>query len=348
MKNTYAATAFSLALAGCGGGSSSGALGPQPLSDAQKNYESVALSAKGGLHYMQGAMAFLVDTVVPVNGQPPPSATLSPGSFFYSDDSSIPQTAAASPQPISLTTTNVSSTLSLPMPPLTGGRYLINGAVYTAAYPAQAQVSYSGNNVLESYLATDGKTVVRALLGSSYAATGLSGLITSSPAELFTGSKLGLITNSINGTPLYNQQASWQSGSAYLKVVRQYFGDTLYVGDCGVATTGPNITPCSTTVAALEGWFPRVSTTDGVTYQIGDGQIVTLAGVRAWIANASLKTATAQYRVYYQSNGAIYSGILTKDGTPLQIPALSTGTTQNFYIFLNNAAMQSIKSAINF
>lgn len=336
-----AVTLVTFVLSGCGGGSTDNT-STSRLSAAQKNYESMALSANGGLRYIQGALT------VGVSGTQPSSATISPGSFFYSDDSSIPQTAADRAQPVSVALTTISSTLSLPMPPLTDGRYLINGTVYAAARPAQAQVSYSGNNILESYLATDGKTVIRALLGTSYTATGLSGPIKSSPAELFTGSMLGLITNTINGAPLYNQQASWQTGSAYLKVVRQTVGDSLYVGDCGTATTGPNITPCSTAVSALEGWFPRVNTDDGVTYQIGDGQIVTLAGVRAWVANTALKTVVPQYRVYYQSNGAIYSGILTKDGTPLQIPSLGAGAAQNFYIFLNSPALQSVKSAINF
>lgn len=335
-------TLLTLALAGCGGGGSSsgtGAPATPAVSAAQKNYESVALSGNGGLHYLTGSLGYSSSSsgVLSIN----------PGSSFYTDDSSIPQSPANGPQPISVAYTSAAKTL--PLPTLSGGaRYLINGTVYTAAFPAQAQVSYSGNNVLESYLATDGKTVIRAFLGTSYTSTALSGLISSSPAELFNGSLLGLITNTINGASLYNQQASWQPGSAYLKVVRQYSGDMLFVGDCGVATTGPNITPCSTTVATLEGWFPRVSTTDGVTYQIGDGQIVTLAGVRAWVANVSLKTTIPQYRVYYQSNGAIYSGILTKDGTPLQTPALGTGAAQNFYIFLNNTALQSVKSALNF
>ena len=335
-------TLLTLALAGCGGGGSSsgtGAPATPAVSAAQKSYESVALSGNGGLHYLTGSLGYSSSSsgVLSIN----------PGSSFYTDDSSIPQSPANGPQPISVAYTSAAKTL--PLPTLSGGaRYLINGTVYTAAFPAQAQVSYSGNNVLESYLATDGKTVIRAFLGTSYTSTALSGLISSSPAELFSGSLLGLITNTINGASLYNQQASWQPGSAYLKVVRQYSGDTLFVGDCGVATTGPNITPCSTTVAALEGWFPRVSTTDGVTYQLGDGQIVTLAGVRAWVANTALKTAVPQYRVYYQSNGAIYSGLLTKDGTPLQTPALGSGTAQNFYIFLNNTALQSVKSALNF
>ena len=342
-------TLLTLALAGCGGGgSSSGTPAPSvaapntpAVSDAQKNYESVALSSNGGLHYLTGRLGFTTSS----SG----ALSISPGSYFYTDDSSIPQSAVNGAQTVSVAFSTAAKTLALPA--LSGNtRIVVNGTVYVQAFPNQPQVTYSGANVQEVYLATDGKTVVRTFLGTSYSTTALSGLISSSPAELFTGSMLGLITNTINGNSLYNQQASWQSGAAYLKVVRQYVGDTLFVGDCsGPATIGPNVSPCSTTVATVEGLFPRVSTADGVTYQIGDGQIVTLAGVRAWVATAPVQnTAIPQYRVFYQSNGAVYSGTLIKNGTPLQIPALGSAVAQNFYIFLNNAALQSVKSAVNF
>lgn len=337
-------TLLTLALAGCGGGGSSSST-PAPstpaVSDAQKNYESVALSSNGGLHYVFGSLAFSTSS----SG----ALSISPGSYFYTDDSSIPQSAANGAQTVAVAFSTAAKTLALPA--LSGNtRIVVNGTVYVQAFPNQPQITYSGANVQESYLATDGKTVVRTFLGTSYSTTALSGLISSSPGELFSGSMVGLITNIINGNSLYNKQASWQSGAAYLKAVRHYVGDTLFVGDCGgAATTGPNVSPCSTTIAAVEGLFPRVSVSDGVTYQIGDGQIVTLAGVRAWVATAPVQnTAIPQYRVFFQSNGAVYGGTLIKDGTPLNTPVLGGGAAQNFYIFLNNAALQSVKSAVNF
>lgn len=177
----------------------------------------------------------------------------------------------------------------------------------------------------------------------------LSGLLSSAPSELVTDNNFGLLTSTINGQSLYNQQASWQAGSAYMKVVRQVVGNTVGVGDCvAPETTGTNITPCSTTVSTLENFFPYASALDGTTYQLADGQITTLAGVRAWVANTALSTATPEYRVFYQSNGGIYAGYLIKDGTPLQIAPSGGATPTNFYIFLNSAALQSIKSAVNF
>jgi len=363
-KLACAFTFLTLTLPGCGGGGSSNSVdntSTPALSETQKNYESMALSTNGGMHYLSGNLVFstapisalpvlptglhTVTTPAPVAGPGP--TVLSPSSFFVTYDSSIPQTAISAPQPISETYTSIASRLAIPALS-EGNRYLLNGVVYTAASPTQAIVSYTGSNVLNSILATDGKTVVHSLLGISYTPVGLSGLIANSPTELFTNSSLGIITNTINGMSLYNKQTSWQSGSAYLKVVRQTVGDTVTAGDClNPITVGSNVTPCSTTISTLEGFFPHTSTSDGVTYQIGDGQIVTLAGVRAWVASKPLGASAVQYRIYYQSNSNIYRAVLTRDGAPLQ-QQYGGQAPQNFYIFLNSAALQSIKAAINF
>ncbi|MFM0300330.1 hypothetical protein PQQ99_09435 [Paraburkholderia sediminicola] len=191
--------------------------------------------------------------------------------------------------------------------------------------------------------------MLRTLLGTSYTVVPLSGLISASPAELFANSAVGVLTNTLNGQSLYNQQASWQTGAAYIKVVRHTVGDEAFTYDCLTpATTGSNPTPCSATISTLENFFPYASTTDGKTYQISDGQIVTLAGTRAWVANTALGATATDYRVYYQNNGGIYAGYLIKDGTTLQLTPLGGGTPQDSYYLLNSAALQSIKSAIVF
>ncbi|MDB5767203.1 MAG: hypothetical protein JWQ61_2017 [Collimonas fungivorans] len=346
MKIYPCSVLLALTLAGCGGGgsgndetSASRAASVPALSSVQTSYESFALAANGGLHFVDGVLNYSVSS----------SGVLSfaPGSYLYTNDSSIPQSAANGTQTLSVGFSPTAKSLPLP-PSSVPSRYLINGIVFTAASPTQNQVTYVGNNVLEKYLATDGKTVVRALLGTSYKVTPLSGLIATTSAELFNRSKLAMLEPTIDGTALYDHQASWQTGSAYMEVIRQYVGDTLGVGDClKPTTTGPNITPCASTGSALEGFFPHVSPNDGLTYQIGDGQIVTLSGVRAWVATAPFTNAvTKDYRVYYESNGAIYSGILTRDGTQIQVAPF--GIVQDFYLFMNNAAVQSIKSAVNF
>jgi hypothetical protein len=346
-RHTIVVALSAILVSGCGGGGGSSS-SPNPLfngsgssnlSAVQQAYESIALAANGGLHYLSGELLFTISSSNVVS--------ISPSSYFYSDNSSIPASPAGGPQTVTVTMTSVASTLSVPS--FIPARYLINGTVFVRPVPDQPKVSYSGSNVLENYLASDGQTVVESLLGTSYTTVPLSGLLSSAPSELVTDSNFGLLTNTINGQSLYNLQASWQAGSAYVKVVKQVVGNTLGVGDCvAPETTGTNITPCSTTVSTLENFFPYASASDGTTYQLADGQITTLAGVRAWVANTALSTATPEYRVFYQSNGGIDAGYLIKDGTPLQIAPVGGGTPTNFFIFLNSAALQSVKSAINF
>lgn len=300
----------------------------------------MAVAANGGLHYLIGNLTFTTSS----SG----TASLASTSVFFSENSSIPQSAANGAQAVNVTETPVASTLATPT---SGGtdRYLINGSVVAASVPEKPVVSYVGQNILENYLATDGQTITHSLLGTSYTFVPLSGLIASSPAELLDNSNLGLLTNLVNGQSLYNPLALWQVGSGYLKSVRQVSGDTVAVGDCNSpVTTGTNLTPCSTTISTLEAFFPVTILTDNKSYQLSDGQIVTLAGVRAWVANTPTSDATTSYRVFYQSNGAIYIGSLVKDGTPLQIDVLGATTPQNFYLFLNGAALNSVKAAVKF
>ena len=329
-----------LCACGGGGGSDSSTTPAANLSAEQQSYESFVLAKNGGQHYVDGTLGFSTSSTgaTTVN-----TAT----SHFFTENSSLAQSpAAAGPQ--MLTTGKSTIDPALAVPTQTGQRYLVSGRVVVEAVPAQVRVSYNGSNVEETELASDGQTATMTLLGTSYTIVPLSGAISNSPPELFSGSALGVMTNTINGISLYNQQVSWQAGAAYMKVVRQVVGDTVVVGDCATPnTTGSNVTPCATTASQLEAFFPHASISDNKTYNLSDGQIVTLAGTRAWVANVAQSAATTQYRVYFQNNGQIFSGVVIKDGTPL---ALSTGTAtpQNFFIFLNNAAVQSVASAITF
>jgi hypothetical protein len=334
-----------LLVSACGGGSSgnsSGDAAVSNLSATQAAYENVALVANGGLHYLTGNLQFSTSTTG--------TASLDPASYFFSTTSSVAQSPANGPQLVSVSYTPVASTLATPVPSGVN-RYLINGSVMAAPVPEQPQVSYSGQNILENYLATDGKTVLHSFLSTSDTFVPLSGMIASSPGEVLNNSNLGLITNAVNGQPLYNPLATWEPGSGYLKIIRQYSGDTVPVVDCNPPdTTGTSLTPCSTTVSTLEAFFPITIIDDNnTTYQLSDGQIVTLAGMRAWVANAPIAAdATTTYRMFYQSNGAIYTGFLIKDDTPLQAELLGSTTPQDFYIFLNGAALNSVKAAIKF
>ncbi|WP_245964838.1 hypothetical protein [Trinickia dinghuensis] len=246
-----------------------------------------------------------------------------------------------------LTTGTSMLSASLAVPTVSPQRYVVNGAIVAGTIPATVQISYSGANVVETYLASDGQTPVETFQGTSYTSVPLAGAIANSPAELLTDTALSVITNTINGQSLYNKQSTWQPNAAYIKETRNYVGDTAFTGDCTApATTGTSVTPCNSTASTLEGFFPFAM--DNKTYNLTDGQIVTLAGARAWVSNAALSTATTEYRVFYQMNGHINSGALVRNGTPIAILPAGGTTPQNFQIFLNGAAAQSIKAAVTF
>ncbi|WP_322014473.1 hypothetical protein [Paraburkholderia sp. J12] len=297
------------------------------------------LASNGGAHFVAGArLAFSTSSTGAV--------TVGSGSYLFTEDSSIPQSpASAGPQ--WMTTTDSSLAPSLSVPTLDGQRYLLNGAIVFSPASHQVQISYNGPNIQATYLAADNQTVVETLQGTSYTIVPLSGTIANSPSELFTASALGILTNTINGNSLYNHSATWQSGAAYMKSTRHIVGDTVLVGDCAApATTGTNVTPCSTTTTTLSAFFPYASSADGRTYNLSDGQIVTLAGVQAWVSTAAINSPTTEYRVYFALNGQIYSAVLIRDGTVLQTLYAGSTAPQDFYLYLNAAAVQSVKAAL--
>jgi hypothetical protein len=332
-----------LTLSACGGGSGGAASVPSSpaISETQFTYESFALASNGGLFDLEGSL----DIATNASG----TLAVSPASTFFTEQISIPKSPSGGPQPLTDTIATVASTLTAPTS-FTAARYMVGGTVYSAAPPSTGQVKYSGDDVETDYYATGSTQIVYSTLSTSYTVTLLTGLIEASPTELFNGSDVGLITSKINGQVLYKQGAAWQAPAAYIKVVRQVLGDTLIVSDCTApATTGPNLTPCSSSVTALSSFFPAVSPVNGSTYQLSDGQITTVAGVTAWVANNPVtSTATPVYPVFYQNAGGIYAGVLLKNGTTLQRVSNDGTTTQNFTILLNAAAVSSIKSAITF
>lgn len=163
------------------------------------------------MHYVNGSLSFSANSAG--------ALSVSPSSTFFTADSSIAQSPSTGTQSLIAGTTTLSSALKVPT--ASSERLVVNGAIYLSAVPVQARVSYVGPDVQQDYLATDGSTVIYSLLSTSYTVVSLNSLISASPPELFTNSALGLITNAINGRPLYKPQANWQAGAAYVKVVRQ-------------------------------------------------------------------------------------------------------------------------------
>lgn len=335
-----------LLLAGCGGGGSSGtptSTSPttnSSLSQSQDAFESVALSQNGGMHYVIADVSFTTTNS---------GIVLNPSSLFFTQNITVPASPSKGPQRLSITLTSLVNALATPGP-ATPARYMVGGTVQVAASPAVATVTYPGADIQSAYVAADGKTVVYVVLGTSYVVTHLSGLVSASPPQVFSGSGLGVITNTINGMTLYSPQSTWSSGAAFITIQRQIAGDTLEVDDCSPPiTTGTSLTPCSSSTGQLSAFFPFTDPSSGITYQESDGQLQTVAGVAAWVSTAPTPIReTTSYRVFYQANNEIFGGYLVKNGTSVAINPLGGGAPQEFEILFNETAIQSIEAAVTF
>jgi hypothetical protein len=350
-----AALAATLLLQACGGGSNSNPPAPSPLSSTQQTYESFALAQNGGTHLLHGLVSV---------GNAASATVINPSSYLYTDDSALPASPGLTGT-VALTTGKTSRDSHLAVPVLAGQRYLVNGVVMQQTVPETATVTYTGGAVEENYLASDGKSVVQTLLGTSYAVVALTGMLSQSPSELINGSAVGFLTNVVNGKPLANMSATWQPGSAYMRVTRHFVNDTVLTDDClsplATHTTGTTLVACNTTASTLATFFPHNDETDGQTYNLSDGQIVTLAGTTAWVSNAAFQSQinmstsfdnqivqTTQYKVYYESNGRIYCGTLIRAGTTLANESNTSPPLNSEYFFLNSAAAQTLGAAVMF
>jgi hypothetical protein len=303
-------------------------------------YESAVLSQNGGEHYLEGNLIFTT------SGS---GAVASPFSTFYVQNMSIPSSPSKGPQRFVVSLTSLANNLANPTLPAPR-RWMVGGSVVVAASPQTATVTYEGPNIQVAYLAADGKTVVDSLLVTSVVSTQLSGLIGATPSQVFSGSFLGVLTNTINGQTLYTPQSTWTSGSAFLTIQKRFAADAVAVDDCVLpATSGTAVTPCPSTSTQLSTFFPYTDSSTGITYQFADGQIQTEAGVSMWVSTNNVPNLpTASRRIFYEAGGRIYGGLLMKAGTSYGIDPLGGGAPQDFEIVFNQTAVQSIEGAIAF
>lgn len=237
-------------------------------------------------------------------------------------------------------------------------RILKDGAVLVVPAAQTTHVaSYTGREVRIDTLASDGTTVAYSQQRSEFVTVPLSGLVVSAPADLAHWH------NSFwSNAAILDPAASFGPGAAYLKFTATNKGDRYTVFDCTATTTDANVTPCvsgSTLEAALTAGM--VSNSDGKTYHLADGTVSTVGGVPVWVATtprpvSATLSSTVQYRIYFQRNGNVYTGALTKDGQVLggsywvSNPAGATVeerlTFLPFQIRLNKAAHDGIAAAL--
>ncbi|WP_431104073.1 hypothetical protein [Roseateles noduli] len=351
-KRTHAAilaAISTLIVAACGGGGDAGpdsvaraSSVPTTLSANQQIFESFVLAPAEGSYFLHWNLNYS-------------GAQTAGVSYAYSDFGLLtasPLTSGPQPSPQSAPH-NITSTLALPTPGAT--RVLKNGAVLVAS--RSSTVSYVGDDVRVDSLAADGVTVVFSEVRSNYETVALTGLVKSAPAD-FAHFHNSFFSNA----NVLDATATYLPGAAYLKFDQTNKGDRYNAFDCTTATTGTNITPCrtaTTLTAALTAGI--TSNSDGTTYRLANGTISTVDGVPVWVATnprpqSATMTSTVQYRVYFELNGNVYTGGLTKDGALMgdsyyvSNPAGTTVTQRltflPFDIRMNKAAHDSIAAAM--
>jgi hypothetical protein len=244
---------------------------------------------------------------------------------------------------------SIASTLAIPAT-TTETRYLVGGRIYTDKNWTQ-RISYQNSSVKSEVLSTDG-TVLNISLRSGFQSVQLTGNVVSSPTD-FAHSFNALFT-----TPgLLSSTAIWGEGSAYIQYTSTEVADVYRVFDDSTITTGiaPSPVATGTTISALMASGGIASSSDGVTYTLTNGFLSIVNGVKTYAAYSVRRNQTTNlYRTFYELNGNVYTGDLTRAGTILggnSYRVIATGTvdySSKYQIAINKAAVDSLKAAVTF
>lgn len=248
--------------------------------------------------------------------------------------------------------TSIANTLSVVTPEK--ARYLVNGQIYAGSIE---NISYQGTGVRYDIREMDDITTVYSALRSNFSVVPLTGTVVSSPTYLAHA-----LTLLFYNPSLLNPSATWGTGAAYMKFTATIIGDIYEVIDWNTITTGNTPSPVATnsTIAALMTAGGIVSSLDGVTYNMTNGNVSVINWINTYVAtNPILNETGTRYRTFYELNGNVYAGVLLKDGTvvggmPFYVaaPGTPSGYTVDYsatnQIRLNKAAIDSLKSAVTF
>jgi hypothetical protein len=325
-------------LAGCGGSVSNA--GSSTTSADQSAFESFLLSPNA---------AYECQFWLPITGMP------QNGTNYFEE-----QSFSISASPLTNGTqrlnasvlTSIANTLSVMKPE--NARYLINGQIFASSFQ---NISYQGTGVRYDNIAADGITTLYSDLRSNYSIIPLTGTVVSAPTDLAHA-----LTLLIYNPSLLNPSATWGTGAAYMKFTGTVIGDTYEVVDWSATTTGNTPSPVATnsTIAALTTTGGIVSSLDGITYNMTNGNVSVINGINTYVAtNPILNETGTRYRTFYELNGYVYAGILLKDRTVVggmkfyvAAPGTPSGYTvdysANYQIRLNKAAIDSLQSAVTF
>jgi hypothetical protein len=248
----------------------------------------------------------------------------------------------------------IANNLTLPGNRVT--HYLINGSIVDDTNSID-RYSYTGTGVRRDTLAANGLTLIASEARSNFQSVNLSGLISSSPADLKRWFN-ALFTN----TALLTSTATWGAGARYVTFNETNLADLYRVLD---GSTLPNVTTdtnprplaSATTVAALMVAGGISSVSDNATYTLSNGAMSTVNGVKTYTASIPIPNSTSNaYRTYYEINGNVYKGDLIAANTLYGGASFSETiggvTTTNYssrvILRFNKAAIDSLHAAVTF
>jgi hypothetical protein len=325
-----------LSLAACGGGGSG---------DTSSSSNGNGLSAvQQTANEAYTSSIYSVATNLPASGLPVPGTH-----FAYATRYQVPAPLTVNPQVIQEGSAALSANLPTPTPSSTssvGSRALINGSFFMAGTGAAfvERLWLDRDGVVSEQLSTDGVTAMPGTLYVSYEKIALSGAIANAPLEVRTWPGLSVFSSN---TSLLKAGATFAPGAAYYKRKSVRHGDAVLVYDCGAATNTATPSPCGT-ATTIEAAFATGSGNMG--YRLSDGTLQNVQGLRAWVGNtpdASSSTYITTYWVLFERNGAVYRGLLQRDGTVVH-NSLGTGAPVDYTLRFNQQALDSLKAALTF
>ena len=333
-------TILSLLLVACGGGGGGSGTPPTPqLSADQAIFESLVLAPNAS--YSPNWQLLVTGT--PVSGT----------HYFYAD----PLSLLASPldhgaqSPSFGSVFNIANNLTV-LPNTGVTRYLVNGSILTDTNSID-RYSYTGTGVRRDTMAANGLTLIASQVRSNFQSVNLSGSISSSPTDLKRWFN-ALFTN----TTLLTSPANWGAGARYVSYNETALVDFYRVLDSAADTTDTNPSPLAsnTTLAALMvGGISSAS--DSTTYTLFNGAISTVNGIKTYVANALIpNTTTNRYRTYYEINGNVYKGDLTRANTLYGGASYSetiggvptTNYSSKVQLRFNKAVVDNLHAAVTF
>lgn len=327
----FAAASLSLLLSACGGGSS------DVKSAVQSAFEAAALKTGSGYNYLNWTndstgftSLFAIKNALP----------------------SSPFDATNKTVQAETTATSLSANLAVPASFSDGSGYYStvvdeNGALAKALVSSNFNITYDGDKVIWLQKTITGTQGYITSI-DSIAATSLTGTVIDGMKKLFPT----LTSTDVDSTNVFSANA------AYYEVKFSRPRDQMFLHDWdNNSTTDPgSVTAIGNgAISKIEDAVPYTSSSDGVTYQLADGDISTYNGKRIWVAKTkrpATATPRTAYRVFIEVAGVVYTGAIEKQGSIIKrrpVGAPTDGSQDvDYFLFWNDQAIADMKSAVKF